>query len=55
MLDQQLLILAEVIVKLFSDNEHRLPEEKDVEYIATAIIKTYKAGLAAQNVINKLK
>jgi hypothetical protein len=53
MVDNQILILSEVIVKLFVDTEHRLPsDDKDTEVMELAILKTYKSALLAQQKIN---
>ena len=54
-MDNNILIVAQVIVKLFVETEKRLPgDDNDMDRMVTAILKTYKAGLSAQNQINQL-
>lgn len=55
-MDKDILIIAQVITKLFADVEKRLPEDDlDTERISVAILKTYKAAMIAQSKINQTK
>jgi hypothetical protein len=54
--NKDILIIAQVVAKLFVDTEHRLPEnEEDTIRLTTAILKVYKAAQLAQAKINSIK
>ena len=55
-MENSILILSQVIYKGFVELEKRQPlTDADTELMATAMLKTYKAGLIAQNKINSFK
>lgn len=55
-MDNNILIMAQVVLKEFVNTEHRLPEDdNDSERMTTAILKTYKSALMAQEKINLIK
>jgi hypothetical protein len=53
-MENNIMILTQVIFKGFIEVEKRLPvDDFDVEQMKLAILKTYKAGLVANSIINK--
>ena len=55
-MNKEILIIAQVVAKLFVDTEHRLPEEtEDTKRMAESILKIYRAAWLAEQSINKQK
>jgi hypothetical protein len=53
-MNKEILIISQVVAKLFTDTEHRLPEnDEDTKRMASAILKIYGAAYLAEQKINK--